>query len=294
MLSQNEEKSQSEVSSCPPARVFFAPSFSLVQPCWRKAGFSVPRVPSWRSSPQARVRPCFCSPVRAASRTSQPCLVCPLPSDTRMCFAFVVLTSGFITSADPKAASGAGRFPGKGFCPDNPAECQRKDKHPKASDTSSSLHTLFTFDLDVKIKRKRREFVTDGLHAQMIHDAARALYDRKVSASIWQNYQEISRSVSSAPFSALLPSVLHKSRHARLVVGSQRRLARVWITDTGVCGYSSQVSAHRSGTVPDVDARFTATAQEGVPSDARQTLKENGRQWAGEETGGPLVTHPRP
>lgn len=39
------------------------------------------------------------------------------------------LMSCLITSADPQAAQGAGRLPGKGFRPDDTAECQCKNKH---------------------------------------------------------------------------------------------------------------------------------------------------------------------
>lgn len=39
------------------------------------------------------------------------------------------LMSFILTSSDPQAAQGAGRFPGKGFRPDDTAECQCKDKH---------------------------------------------------------------------------------------------------------------------------------------------------------------------
>lgn len=42
----------------------------------------------------------------------------------------------FLTSSDPQAAPGAGRFPGKGFRPDDTAECQCKG-------TTTHLRILF-------------------------------------------------------------------------------------------------------------------------------------------------------
>lgn len=77
---------------------------------------------------------------------------------------------------------------------------------------------------------------------------------------------------------ATLPSVLHKSHHALLVISTW---ARWWLNRgleiwrEGVRLQSSQVSAHCGGTVADADRRFTANdawIHEGV------VLKEKHRQ----------------
>lgn len=85
------------------------------------------------------------------------CIVCFYRSGYEHFLWCCFLMSRFITSSDPQAAQGAGRLPGKGFRPDDTAECQCKNKHantPEYLDTYTVSFQCFSVTYQIRCCRR--------------------------------------------------------------------------------------------------------------------------------------------